>query len=482
MNSEELKVEVREPLSHVQISASGPTRFGGMISEEFLVELQWPRAYKAYDEMRKNSAVVGGFLRAIESAFRSARWYATPYDETPESIGRAKFLEECIYDMDRPWPDVLTDILTMLPFGFAPTEMVFKYRMGRDVPYSVSKSKHSDGLVGFKDFVLIPQNTILEWIYDLPDNPDILLGIKQLAVFGKNNINEIPITKVLNFRIRAEKNNPEGESILRSAYRDYYFQSNLEVVEAISLERLGAGIPVIQLPENATTIAQAQFESDEYKAQKVVSQVRADEQAGLVLPAGWEFSIVTAGTLRPELFDLAIKRHRASILMSVLAVFLEFGTARVGSNAMARTGRSFFEDALDGWVSATEQVINDKAVPLLFELNGITDSRLPKLSHASLAGEDLEIVVNALKTLVDINMVNPAEEALKNHVYHLLRFPRGDTITDGEENDLGANEEPPAGEIGGDIPSGQLGDSYSAPNSNGHQEFNLQAGNQSSLW
>lgn len=413
-----------------KIASSGPTRFGNMISEEFLPELTWPRAYKAYDEMRRNSATVGGFIRAIESAFKSCRWYTIPYDSTPESMLRAAFLEECIYDMNRSFSDVLTDVLTMLPFGFSALEMVFKFRSGREIQYPLPQSKFSDGKVGFADFSLIPQNTIMEWIYDLPDYPDNLVGIKQMSIMqspGRVPIVEIPISKVLHFRARAEKDNPEGESILRQAYRSYYFMSNLEVVEAISLERTGAGIPVMKLPQGATSIASAGTASDEANALKIVKQVRMDEQAGIVLPFGWEFDIVSSKGLRPELFDLAIKRHRANILISVLAAFLELGTARVGSFATARIGRSFFEVAFDGWVNGVEETINNKAVPLLFALNGVTDERLPAISHTALGGEDLEAVVTSVEKLIKLGLVE-VEPAVKEHFYNLLRLPRGSTI------------------------------------------------------
>lgn len=422
--------DVTLPKGFTKLASTGPTRFGGMLMEEFLPELQWPRAYKAYDEMRRNSPVVGGFIRAIESAFRSCRWYAAPYDETPLSLQYAEFLQQAIYDMDRAWSDVLTDVLTMLPFGFSALEMVFKFRSGRSVQYPTSKSKYSDGKVGFKDFSLIPQNSIMEWLYDLPDSPDNLLGLRQLAIMtspGQVPIIDVPISKFLHFRARAEKDSPEGESILRQAYRPWYMMSNLEVVEAISLERTGAGIPKVVLPQSATTVEQAGLSSDEAQALKIAKQVRSDDQAGVVIPYGWEFDIVTSKGLRPELFDLAIKRHRSNILISVLAAFLELGTARVGSFATARVGRSFFEVAFDGWVTAVEEVINNKAVPLLFELNGITEGPLPALSHVSPAGEDLEVVINSIEKMVKLQLVD-SSPAIKEHIYNLLRLPLGSTI------------------------------------------------------
>lgn len=440
-----------------QIAASGPVRWSGRISEEFLPELRWPIAGRIYDEMRKNSAIVGGFIRAIEAAFRSTRWESVPYDDTPEAAERAAFLDSCIHDMARSWNDELTDILTFLPFGFAPTEMVFKYRKG---PYGESASRYTDGKVGFKDLVLIPQSSIMEWIYDIEGDPNELIGIKQQVVSQTPpyTLREIPIEKVCLFRVKAEKNNPEGESVLRQAYRSYYFMTNLEAVEAISLERTGAGIPVVSLPEGASTEADAPGKSDEMTAQNVVRSVRLDEQGGIVEPFGWGFRIETSKGLRPELFDLAIKRHRANMLISVLAAFLELGTARVGSFGMAKAGQSFFSYAFEGWVMAVEETFNSNAVPLLFELNGINDGRLPRLGHVGTGGEAVADVITSLVELVKVGILSPQDENIRGYVAGMLRLPKGNTVVEqgdasGETVDEPEEELDELEEEQGEIPS-----------------------------
>ena len=226
-------------------------------------------------------------------------------------------------------------------------------------------------------------------------------------------------------RVRPEKNSPEGESILRQCYRSWYFMNNLEVVEAISLERTGAGIPVVELPDGATSIGDEQGNSDEQRARDIVSQVRVDEQGGVVVPHGWIFTLASTTGLRPELFDLAIKRHRSNILISVLALFLELGASRVGSFALASVGRSHFENAWEGWASATEDVFNKTVVPMLFKLNGIEDYKLPKLQHSALAGQGLEQTMTSILDLLKVGMLDQEDPILKEHVKNLLGIPKG---------------------------------------------------------
>ena len=424
--------KVDKKLAQAQIALGGPNRFGGIIAEDFLPELRYPQAAITYNEMRKNSPVIGGFLRAIESAFRSTTWKSTPYDNTPVGYARAGFLQETLEDTNRPWSDIMGDILTFLPFGFSFNEMVFKVREGSN---GHPTSKFNDGKIGLKDLVLIPHDSIIEWFYDEPDEPDELIGVRQLIMHGgfgdgRGSTADVPLNKSLLFRTRAEKNNPEGESVLRQAYRPWYYMSNLEAVEAISLERTGAGIPVMHVPAGATTKSEAGNLSDMEVAKQVVRQVRADEQGGIVEPEGWAFRLEMSKGLRPELFDLAIKRHRSNILMSVLAVFLELGTARVGSFATAKTGRSHFENSLEGYVKIVEDVFNLCAVPLLFELNGITDGKLPKLTHTTFAGEGMVETVEAVLKLLEVGLLDTDKEVLSEYMTDILHLPRGATITE----------------------------------------------------
>lgn len=427
------------PKEKTQISAPGLKRVGGRIYEEFLQELRFPHGLRAYDEMRKNSGTVGGFLRATEASFRSVRWFTVPSDDSPRAVAHAAFAESCRRDMQMTWSNIVSNAITFLPFGFSAMEMTFKERRGKE---GLPKSLFDDGKIGFADLSLIGHDSILEWAYD-PVKVNELIGIWQIAPPKYERV-LIPREKFLLFRTKAEKDNPEGHSILREGYYDYYNMVRLEAVESISLERTGAGIPVVHLPKGATSKADG-ANSDEEKAEELVRSVRVDEQGGVVEPEGWQFRLERpTGRLDPQLFDLAIKRHRSGMLMSVLAVFLELGTARVGSFALAQQGRSFFETAFEGYVMAFEETYNEEAVPLLFELNGV-DDQLPQLTHATIAGTDIESLTDAVKNLTDSGYLDPEDPMIRNYFKDLLRLPRGDTAEElrdiTAENGKGSKEE-----------------------------------------
>ena len=84
-----------------------------------------------------------------------------------------------------------------------------------------------------------------QWEYDDEDN---LIGMTQMPPpnFG---LYTIPLEKAIHFRTRSRKGNPEGRSILRNAYRSWYFKKGIQEFEGIGIERDLAGIPMVTPPE-----------------------------------------------------------------------------------------------------------------------------------------------------------------------------------------------------------------------------------------
>jgi hypothetical protein len=105
----------------------------------------------------------------------------------------------------------VSESLSMLPYGFAPHEIVYKRRLGEQKRDSGKpSSEYDDGKIGWAKLALRGQDTILKWFFDEEGN---VTGLTQQPWFG--GLIDIPIEKLLLFRPRAWKNNPEGYSILR---------------------------------------------------------------------------------------------------------------------------------------------------------------------------------------------------------------------------------------------------------------------------
>ena len=115
-------------------------------------------------------------------------------------------------DMKETWIDTISEILSFLTYGWSFHEIVYKRRMGKTKDVR-TRSKYSDGLIGWQKLPIRAQETLYQWEYDNEDN---LLGMTQMPPpdFGMFTI---PMEKALLFRTKSRKNNPEGRSILRNA-------------------------------------------------------------------------------------------------------------------------------------------------------------------------------------------------------------------------------------------------------------------------
>ena len=361
-----------------ELGYSGLSAWSGTVTEEFVSELNsLKKRYKAFNEMRSNSPIIGGLLYAIKQGIRSVDWQFTSNQEDDE---RVEFLEEARETMRYSWNDHITEALTMLVFGFAPFEIVYEY--GKD---NEEAERSRPGAIYWKKMALRGQDSIERW--DLDDNGGIN-GIFQRAA-PTYQLVRIPIEKMVLYRTDVEKNNPEGRSILRSAYIPYYFVKNIQTIEGIGIERDLAGLPWLRLPEGADTTDSTT--SDFGIAKKTVRNIRRDEQAGLVTPFGWEFELVSTGGSRQVDTNAVIMRHESRILMSALAQFLILGQDKVGAQALSADFTDFFANSIDATTDIIAETFTKYAAKRLLRLNGM-DTEGIRLEH-SLAGD---VNVNAL--------------------------------------------------------------------------------------
>lgn len=133
--------------------------------------------------------------------------------------------------------------MSFLTFGWSFHEIVYKRRAGNSRDPRLN-SKYTDGLIGWQKLPIRSQETLFRWEYDDHDN---LTGMTQLPP-PKYVMATIPIDKALHFRTKSRKNNPEGRSILRSAYRAWYFKRRIQEIEGVGIERDLAGLPTLTAP------------------------------------------------------------------------------------------------------------------------------------------------------------------------------------------------------------------------------------------
>lgn len=413
---------------------SGLTRFGGFVYEEWMKELQGRRGALTYREMRDNDAVIGAFMYAIEMLIRQVKWRVEPAGDTPADVEAAEFLESCMDDMSINWNDTISEILTMLPYGWCMMETVYKKRLGPKDTSGIGKSKFSDGRIGWKKWGIRNQETLWRWRFEMDGS---IVGMEQIAP-PDYKMRFIPIEKALLFRTKSNKNNPEGRSILRNVYRSWYFKKNIEEIEAIGIERDLAGLPVMWLPPEVMEGGGAGASAEQAAAysayKKIVTNIKRDEQEGVMLPLVYDdkgnklydLELLTSGASRRQ-FDtnLIIQRYEQRIAMTVMADFLMLGHEKTGSYALSVNKTSLFQTALETTLDSICDVINTYAIPRLFGLNtfdNLTD--YPKLVHDDIEKANLGELGTFIKDVASAGGITLGDLETENFLREAANLPK----------------------------------------------------------
>ena len=198
-----------------ELGVTGVKRVSGYIDEEYLPALRGRKAVKVYREMSTNDSMVGALLFAIDKLVREVEWQVIPADQTEPNTKAKEFLESIMDDMSHSWDDFIGEALSMLVYGWSWHEIVYKKRVGPWEKDPAKRSKHTDGLIGIRKLPIRAQETMLRWSFDETG------GIRAMVQMAppRYQTTVIPIEKSLLFRTSISKGNPEGQSLLRTAYR-----------------------------------------------------------------------------------------------------------------------------------------------------------------------------------------------------------------------------------------------------------------------
>jgi phage gp29-like protein len=411
-----------------EIGRVGQRRYGGIFYEEFLSELRGRKGAEVFTEMSNNDETIGAILFAIEMLVRQASWNVEPGGSTAKDREAAEFVKSCMDDMQQTWIDTISEILSFLTYGWSFHEIVYKRRMGRTKDNRTS-SKYDDGLIGWMKLPIRSQETLYQWEYDDQDN---LIGMTQMPPpdFG---LITIPMNKAMLFRTRSRKDNPEGRSILRTAYRSWYFKRRIQEIEGIGIERDLAGLPVITTPEGMDIWDKDDEDMNAIRAglEAMVKNIRRDSTEGLVLPFGYSFELTSTGGSRQFDTNSIIARYDTKISQTVLADFIQLGHESVGSFALSSDKTNLFSMAICAFLDIICQTFNSQGIPALIDINGdhfagVTD--YPRLTHGDIEDVDLATVATFIKDMTSIGVIIP-DESLEDYVRQLGKLPKRTTDT-----------------------------------------------------
>lgn len=411
----------------LEIGSSGLRRSGGTINEEFLPNLQGVKGFKVYREMRDNDPVIGAMLYAIDKVITRLEWKVEGDDERT-----ALFVQECLDDMSDSWDATLQNILSMLVYGWSFHEIVYKIRRGQTNDARTT-SNYSDNRIGWRKWPVRAQETLQEWMLDPRGG---IQGMIQTdpAVGG---LHRIPIEKALLFRTTTNRNNPEGYSLLRNAYRPWFYKRRIEEIEAIGIERDLAGLPMAYVPpEYLSNTATPQQKAVLQAITNIVQNVKRNEQEGIVFPAAYDeqnnriFDLQLLSASGGRQFDTGavIQRYDQRIAMSLLSDFLLLGSDRVGSFALGTAKVDLWTLAVDSIAKTIAEVVNQFAIPRLLKLNAMRMDKMPELTYGQVSSVELNEVADYVSKLVGVGAIMP-DRTLEGHLRSLGDLPDGEPIT-----------------------------------------------------
>jgi phage gp29-like protein len=382
-----------------ELGATGTTIFSGVLSDsEYNTKLQAGQSYDEYDRMRNDGTVRAG-LTAIKLPLLNATWGMDPASDSAQDREIAERLEQAlIYGMTIPFKVFLRQALLMLDYGSMPFEKVWEMR---------------DGLVMLRKIAPRMPKTVQQWLVDETGG---LRGITQATTnSGGFQTVEIPVEKLLAFVNELEGSNFRGVSLLRSAWKHYFYKDNFYRVQAIAIEKRAVGVDVGTLkgdaktPEKQRELERALMTLHAHEKQFFTE---VDDQFGYRLETGG------AGVLDPM---SAIEHHDLRILRSILAEFIGMGAGSTGSLAMHGDKTSFFLMALGGIGSNVIDTVSSHLIKQWVDYNWSVDA-YPRLRHSRLEVRDLASFANAVLALTQAGALTPDAE-VERESRTLLNLP-----------------------------------------------------------
>jgi hypothetical protein len=403
-------------------TAGGITGQGGWMWDESeeIAAWQWPRSVQTCDQMRPDSQV-SAVMRAVIWPLLNAQWHLDATgcrDEVAQHVSEDMDLPLLGQERPRPvrtkgrfsWIAHVADALLMLWYGHMPFEQVYQIeeRNGREyarlrklaprMPLTISKINVADdgGLVSIEQY---------------------RRGSLSGAVIGDPIV--IPIDRLVWYVHGKEGALWQGRSLLRSAYGDWLLKDRLKRVNAMTIERNGMGIPVVEAGPGSIS-------TDVDRAQELASRARAGESAGVGMPNGMKLTFKGVEGTLPDAIP-SMRYHDEAIARSLLVQFLQLGQTHTGSRSVGQTFMDFFKlfEASIGKLiadTATQHIAED-----IVDLNWGEEEPAPRVVVSQI---DVDAMASAedLARLLDAGALRP-DDKLEGHLRERFQLPAMDVAT-----------------------------------------------------
>jgi 2'-5' RNA ligase len=319
----------KPPANKPPRGASGRAHFNGFIQWDEL-NPKWigNNGLKLADLMWRTDPDIKRNMMAVWSPIQAATWAVEPFggDKASDKDKYAAELgEHVLWEYMRPnFVEHLAELgPILLRSGFCDFEQIWKTTTFR------GKTIIAPRKLGLR----LPRSV---WKFYQDDDGE-LTGIVQFLPNASNVW--IPSEELLHYRIQAEGDNWTGTSLLRQAYKPWYYKEHLERIMAIGEERKAIGVPFVYPPTAAD-------EETKEEVEIILANLHVNEVGFAMMPGpkagpnvdlgvGWEVEVVQFDSSSGNTIKDAIELHTLKIAGAFLADFLELGHHQVGARATA---------------------------------------------------------------------------------------------------------------------------------------------------
>jgi hypothetical protein len=362
----------------------------------------------AYTRMMTDAGVDMS-VRAIKTPVLGAEFFMEPYSDSPQD----QLISDFVWDnlaggMSAPFLNSLEDILHFFEDGYSIIEKVYENRVWSPN----AKGANTRQYTMLKKLGVRPAPTIKEIDYDNNGGPNKII---QNAVQSDGSVVEkaLDVSKVMVFTFGKTGGDLTGKSILRTAYKHWYYKDHFYKIDAVQKERHGIGIPRGKLGPAATA-------QDKVALRTALRNLRTNEEAFIIETPNVEVDFVELKGMTVDALESA-GHHNMMLMMNIMAAFLAQGSGPGGATgsggrSTGATGADLFMKSLKYVANNICQHINMYLVPELVVWNFPT-TNFPRLRVRNI-GEtrDLQMLGAALANLLaqqGITMDDPTENWIR---------------------------------------------------------------------
>lgn len=382
---------------HAEVPSNATVELGssvGGITRETIPQLTSPvGAIRIYDAMADNDAAVDMSLRAAKTPILGATYFVQAADDTQEALDIAEFCEyNLLNGQSAPFLNVLEDILRMYEYGASVLEKV--WTQGEWAPTRTGANRKNYTMLS--KLAARPTPNVMKFYYDDFGGPN---SIDYMAIRADNKPEKvnIPVDKLVIFTNNRKGGNLQGKSILRTAYKHWYYKDNLYKIDGIQKERHGMGFPIGRLPLGYT-------DADKVALQSLIKNIRTNEEGGAVLPQGFDIEFAEMKGQPVNIME-SIDHHNGMIMLNVMVQFLLLGLSAGGGRATSGSQQDMFTKSLRYIGNLICQQINLYVIPQLVGYNFDT-KQYPTLRVRNIGEtKDLQQWASAMANLVARNLI-----------------------------------------------------------------------------